>query len=208
MSSDEFPLQDRICYTLSYMYDPGFPSDRQNPPWARRFRVDFSERAYYLKDEFKEIPEGPYSTIEKAEQVAKLYWGAWVTMDPIVLLCKGLKIVPEVLTQYDRIVWLRFADWTIRPGGRTRDLGSFSGEAYLEEVLIPAFELAQEREVLLCLNLDGVYGYAASFLDEVFAGLTKKFSGAVVLNTLSLVCLESPETVLEIRGFILEASNP
>ncbi|HHW4136600.1 TPA: STAS-like domain-containing protein [Yersinia enterocolitica] len=56
------------------------------------------------------------------------------------------------------------------PGPRYISLGEFSGEEFRDEYLIPALEKYDEVTV----NLDGVFGYGSSFLEEAFGGLVRK----------------------------------
>lgn len=60
-------------------------------------------------------------------------------------------------------------DFTRYPGPRFRSLGEFSGEQYREEILKPEI---MEND-LLEVNLDDVYGYGSSFLEEAFGRLVK-----------------------------------
>ena len=78
----------------------------------------------------------------------------------------------------DNGIWLRIAtDFSEIPGGRGRDEGDHSGEEFREEHLEPRFAEALERGAILYVDLDGVEGYATSFLEEAFGGLTRKYSG-------------------------------
>jgi hypothetical protein len=68
------------------------------------------------------------------------------------------------------------------PGGRFEKNGPGSGEAFRETVLVPALKNAMQHGHRLIVNLDGVLGYPASFLDEAFGGLIRYagFSNAEV----------------------------
>ncbi len=55
------------------------------------------------------------------------------------------------------------------PGGRVKTDGPFSGEAFREDVLLPA--LNNYDRVLV--KIDGVMGYGSSFLEECFGGLVR-----------------------------------
>lgn len=61
--------------------------------------------------------------------------------------------------------------FTRTPGGRYRVDGPFSGEEFREQVLIPA--LSEGSGVIV--DFDGVLGLSASFLEEAFGGLIRKF---------------------------------
>lgn len=60
-------------------------------------------------------------------------------------------------------------DFTPYPAGRYRDDGDFSGEAFREDLLIPALKSGD-----LEVTLDGVMGLGSSFLEEAFGGLVRK----------------------------------
>lgn len=61
-------------------------------------------------------------------------------------------------------------DFSPFAAGRYREDGPWSGEKFLEEVLLPA--LATEHKV--SVKLDGTLGLGSSFLEEAFGGLIRK----------------------------------
>ena len=69
------------------------------------------------------------------------------------------------------------------PGGRLSSDGPFSGEEFRERYLLPALRQAEHISV----DLDGVRGYASSFLEEAFGGLVREgFSAQEVRNLVDL----------------------
>ena len=56
------------------------------------------------------------------------------------------------------------------PGPRYERLGSFSGEKFRDEVLLPALQGGEE----VVIKLDGTMGYGSSFLEEAFGGAVRK----------------------------------
>jgi hypothetical protein len=60
-------------------------------------------------------------------------------------------------------------DFTEFPGGRYREDGTFSGEEFRNDILIPALN-ANDRVVVV---LDGTAGYPSSFLEEAFGGMIR-----------------------------------
>lgn len=92
-------------------------------------------------------------------------------------------------------------DFCETPGPRFKSEGNFSGEEFRDEILEQKFLLAKRNNEKLIIKLDGVYGYPASFLDEVFGGLSKKYSCRTVLDILSF---ESDDVLLiyEIINYI------
>lgn len=61
-------------------------------------------------------------------------------------------------------------DFSKVPFGRYPKNGEFSGERFRQEHLLPA--LAQFDVVVV--ELDGVFGFGSSFLDESFGGLVRE----------------------------------
>ncbi len=56
------------------------------------------------------------------------------------------------------------------PAGRYLTDGPFSGQAFRENVLLPALKQSENVEV----QLDGVLGFGSSFLGEAFGGLVRE----------------------------------
>lgn len=94
---------------------------------------------------------------------------------------------------------LDIKQFTTTPGGRFRVSGSFSGEEFREDYLIPALNKAIDQDTVLSVVLDGVCGYPSSFLSEVFGGLLSAFSRATLKNHLRLICTEEPYLIEEIE---------
>lgn len=67
-------------------------------------------------------------------------------------------------------------DFSIYPGARYRNDGKFSGEEFYEVWLKPKFqEVWEDPQKTLILDLDGTFGYASSFISEVFMRLVRDF---------------------------------
>ena len=69
----------------------------------------------------------------------------------------------------------------------------------------------QNRSFLLSgtkieIDLDGVYGYPTSFLEEAFGGLARKHSVQDVLDAFSFISQEQPGIVDEIMADIINAN--
>jgi hypothetical protein len=60
-------------------------------------------------------------------------------------------------------------DFSTKPVGRYRADGPHTGEAFREDILIPALEKGDNVVVIL----DGTEGYPSSFLEEAFGGLVR-----------------------------------
>jgi STAS-like domain of unknown function (DUF4325) len=64
-------------------------------------------------------------------------------------------------------------DFSRTPGPRLKKHGSFSGEAFRDEILIPKFREALKHDQKLVVDLDSTAGYLSSFLEEAFGGLVR-----------------------------------
>ncbi|KAA3614469.1 MAG: DUF4325 domain-containing protein [Planctomycetota bacterium] len=95
-------------------------------------------------------------------------------------------------------------DFSSTPGGRHDKDGPFSGEAFRERFLEPAL---REGKANLIINLTGTEGYAHSFLEEAFGGLTREFGLKKVENSIDFICDDDPTLIDEIKGIIKSAKN-
>jgi hypothetical protein len=105
-------------------------------------------------------------------------------------------------------------DFTNTPGGRLRTDSDYSGEEFRETILIPKLLEAKRNNCYLVIDLDGLHGASASFLNEAFGELilknprqygsemsTFKFS---VYEYLRIISNEMPDYMIEIESFIEE----
>lgn len=75
-------------------------------------------------------------------------------------------------------------DFSPYPGLRYRDSSKNSGEAFRDDILIPALK----ENSCVVVDLDGTMGYGSSFLEEAFGGTVRKG------HTLTLECLDLRST--------------
>lgn len=61
-------------------------------------------------------------------------------------------------------------DFSPFAAGRYKSDGPWSGERFLEEILLPAMQ----NDTEVCVKLDGTLGLGSSFLEEAFGGLVRK----------------------------------
>lgn len=66
------------------------------------------------------------------------------------------------------------SDFSKVPGGRFVKHGPDSGEQFRNQILKPALLEARRSGTPVVVVLDGVAGYAGSFLEEAFGGLVRK----------------------------------
>jgi hypothetical protein len=102
---------------------------------------------------------------------------------------------------------VRIKEFTETPGPRAREEGPFSGDEFLETVLLPAYLKAREEGESLLVDLDGTEGYATSFLEATFGGLARRFEAKDILNTISFKSDDEPYLINEIKGYIFDARN-
>lgn len=93
------------------------------------------------------------------------------------------------------------------PGARNIDEGSCSGEEFLNNALLPAYERAKQQGYNLLIDLDDTEGYATSFLEEAFGGLARKFGPKEILQILEFKSDDEPLLIEEIKSYIIEANN-
>lgn len=75
-------------------------------------------------------------------------------------------------------------DFSRYPSGRFRTDGPHNGQEFRESMLLPALRKAQ----VLRIELDGVAGLPASFLEEAFGGLVRSgFSKSSLRSRLKIV---------------------
>ncbi|WP_421917354.1 STAS-like domain-containing protein [Mesorhizobium sp.] len=78
------------------------------------------------------------------------------------------------------------------PSGRVPNDGTFNGERFRKEVLVPALSAAIEQgpNQRLVIDIDGVRSFGSSFLEEAFGGLirTGAFTQADLLRHLEIRC--------------------
>lgn len=102
-------------------------------------------------------------------------------------------------------------DFSQTPGPRSRDEGDFSGEEFLETILRPKFEDVLDNTGKLLIDLDGTDGYATSFLESAFGGLSRLFNDKLspnqILDKILFVSIEEPYLEKEIKEYIRDANK-
>lgn len=97
-------------------------------------------------------------------------------------------------------------DFSRTPGFRFYSDGPFSGEEFRRKHLEPLFEDENNSEKIE-VNLDGVAGYATSFLEEAFGGLARKFGIERVLKRIVIVSEDEPLLTEEIDSYIRKSNE-
>jgi hypothetical protein len=96
-------------------------------------------------------------------------------------------------------------DFSDTPGPRSKDEGEFSGEAFLEKLLLPLYEQARSEKGTLLIDLDGAEGYATSFLEAAFGELARRYDPQEVLSILTFKSDDEPYLIDEVKKYISEA---
>ncbi|GAB2457505.1 hypothetical protein GCM10011375_06260 [Hymenobacter qilianensis] len=97
------------------------------------------------------------------------------------------------------------ADFTDAPGARYKSDGPFSGEAFYEKLLLPAYIETVRDNGLLLVDLDDTWGYASSFISGSFGKLSQKYGAADVLKHIKFKSDDSPALILKVEN---EIRNP
>jgi hypothetical protein len=93
-------------------------------------------------------------------------------------------------------MFIKIADFTIRPGGRYREDGPYSGEEFRETILIPALEKGD-----VVVDLSDLEGVGSSFLEEIFGGIVRA-KGPEVRNKISIISHQSPSRVAKATRYL------
>lgn len=97
-------------------------------------------------------------------------------------------------------------DFSLYPGARYRTDGNNSGQQFYEDILKPKFKniLKDEKRKLL-IDFDGTFGYASSFISEIFNSLVKDFKNKkVILNKIIFKSEDDPLLIQAVKHIINE----
>lgn len=95
------------------------------------------------------------------------------------------------------------SDFSNAPGPRYRAEGQHSGQEFRENVLLPQFKAAQAEGCTLLVDLDGTAGYASSFLEEAFGGLSRIVGDPdEVLSRIELKSDDQPRLIERVTRYI------
>ncbi len=97
-------------------------------------------------------------------------------------------------------------DFSKKPGLRYKDKSKYSGELFRESLLKPKYLEAKKNKVKLVVVLDGVKGYASSFLEEAFGGLARECPEDNIFDRIDLVATEEGYLIDDIKGYVEQAN--
>lgn len=92
-------------------------------------------------------------------------------------------------------------DFTRTPGARFKSHGPYSGQEFREQFLEPLFRSGADTAII-SIDLDGVSGYATSFLEEAFGGLARIFGRDTVKARVEFFSEDDPTLLTEIASYI------
>ncbi len=92
----------------------------------------------------------------------------------------------------DKIIIKIATDFNVYPGARYKADGEFSGEAFYEDLFKSKFQSACDENKILVLDLDGTWGYASSFISEIFTRMVKDFGKEKIKAHLEIKSEEEP----------------
>lgn len=98
-------------------------------------------------------------------------------------------------------------DFSDHPTARYRKDGDFSGQAFLEDILLPKFETAVKGQYLLLVDLDNVYGYPSSFVSGSFGKLSLLKGSPLILKHLVFKSEQNPLRVEQIKEEIVNPKS-
>lgn len=97
---------------------------------------------------------------------------------------------------------LSILEFTDTPGVGYRDLGTFSGEQFLDEYLLPKYQQALKEECNLLVDLDGTGGYGPSFIEVAFKGLVEKTKDKKIKERLIVSFEDDPQMRRKLWKFV------
>lgn len=98
---------------------------------------------------------------------------------------------------------IKIKDFSTTPGSRYKKEGRYSAEGFLEEVLEKEFlKIQNSVDDILTVDLDGTFGYATSFLEEVFGGMARKYGADNIEDKINVVSSEEKWLLEDINGYI------
>ncbi len=93
----------------------------------------------------------------------------------------------------------RIIDYTEYPGPRYKNQGKYSGEELYIIHIKPLIEKAIAQQKKILINLDGVAGYAASFIDELFGNIVYDKGPKFIDDNIEIISKEEPEWINMIK---------
>lgn len=98
-------------------------------------------------------------------------------------------------------------DFSRAPGARYEAEGPDSGEKFRKELLLPKYQEACQKGVILEVDFDGCYGFATSFLEESFGGLTRELKKKGILQNIKIISNDDVTVKTLIEKYVKEAEE-
>lgn len=112
--------------------------------------------------------------------------------------------------EMNKVIKINIAkDFSKYPGCRYKRDCMFSGEAFRDDMLWPVLKDAIKNKDTVEVDLDGVAGFSASFLDEAFAGLVRRglISNKDFNQFVRFKCNDDPYCITEIKEYVNAANH-
>lgn len=97
------------------------------------------------------------------------------------------------------------SDFNDALGARYRADGDWSGQQFLEDILLPRLKKAVEENYIILIDLDKVFGYPSSFVSGSFGKLSLKKGHELILKHIKF---KSDENPLRLERIIREIKGP
>lgn len=170
-----------------------------------------SHRGRGLRSIFDFVSQGSLQSVKIASRHGTLYYtcennelttNSPMTAGTLIEIVVSTGKQPDPLLQHGEIIVAEM--FSKCPSGRYACDGNNSAEKFLNDLLSPAFDKYHSVTV----NLDGTYGYGASFLDEAFGGLVRRgHSASSLRGRLNLISTKNFHLPHQIWKYIDEADK-
>ena len=91
------------------------------------------------------------------------------------------------------------------PGARDRDDGDYSGQEFLEDILLERFKKAVSGNYIILIDLDGLWGCPSSFISGSFGALSMSEGAEILIKHFKFKSVKHPS---RIDKFLEEINNP
>ena len=116
-------------------------------------------------------------------------------------------VMAKIMNNFNEIKIGVANDFSKYPGARYKTDGDFSGQEFYEVILKPNLsKIWADSNSAINLNLDGTFGYASSFISEIFTSVVRDFKDKeLIKKKIVLTSNDEPLLVRTIQQIIDEA---
>lgn len=99
-------------------------------------------------------------------------------------------------------------DFTVYPGARYLTDGPFSGQKFYEDILKGKFGIVwDKKDSKIVIDFDDTYGYASSFISEIFLRLVKDYKDKKKIKEKLIIKTEDDPLLKDLIYKEIEAAN-